>query len=238
VTAFAGSLLFLLLMYYIWSAVDAASSLETSVTAIVAYLGMGQVMKTVAIADMENFFGEKIRRGDIVNELKRPVSFRNQAMAYEVGRRGFGAAARSLPLLVVLVVFLGVDIPGLWRSMAFLLSAALAVVVGLSVSYIFTLLIFWTKVEWSLSMTRYLLTQFFGGMMFPLYLLPEAWKPLFFALPFHTMIDAPVSIFLGRTPFEAMPQVFLTQLGWIAGLAAVGFGVWKLAKRKLTIQGG
>lgn len=238
ITSLAGSLLFLLLMYYIWNAIASTSPIGSSVIEIVTYLGVAQFVRVLTIADIERELGPKIRRGDIVNELKKPISLASQMFFYELGRRVFYFFARSIPILLVLVLVLGADLPGGLRLTAFTVSLLLALGVGTAMSYLFAMFIFWTKVEWSLSMTRYLLIQFFGGVMFPLYLLPEAWKPLFLYLPFRSMIDAPVSIFVGRTALEDLSTVYITQIGWIVALSILAAVVWKLAKKKLTVQGG
>jgi len=236
--SFLTSVLFLLLMFYIWTAIGRSSDLSRPISDIIAYLAMAQVVSAVATVNAEEFIGERVRKGTIVNELKRPIGLQTQVLFDQLGVAGFRAVTRSLPIFLLLFLFIDIQVPSLVRSGAFLVSVVLSIGVVFALSYLTAMLVFWTKVSWSLRMTRYLLQNIFSGSMFPLYLLEGNLRDLFYALPFHTMIDSPVSIFLGETALSAVPRTYAIQAVWILVLFVLGEGMWWKAKSFLTVQGG
>ncbi|MDY6776975.1 MAG: ABC-2 family transporter protein [Candidatus Nanohaloarchaea archaeon] len=232
------SLFFLLLMYYIWSAIAEASTLSRSVTDIIIYLGIARVVARSTHADVEGFIGERVRRGTIVNELKRPVSLRSQIFFDRLGTTAFHALTRAVPVLAVLMLILPVSFPGPARFAVFAASLGLSFLLTFALSYVVGMAVFWTKVGWSLRMTRSLLTRIMSGQMFPLFLLPAFLEPVFYSLPFHAMVNTPTVIFTGGVPLSQTPMMLGVQAAWFLVLGAVGEAAWRRARAKLTVQGG
>jgi ABC-2 type transport system permease protein len=236
--ALGTSLLYLLLFYYIWSAIDASGTIEGGLAQVLTYLVIGQVVSNAAFIEVESFFGEKIRKGTIVNELKRPVSLRLQVYSQEAGGAFFDLIARGLPVLVAGLLFFNVTMPTLSQLGIFLISLFLSFNLVFLFSYMTSMLIFWTKIGWSVRMMRTTVQGLFSGVLFPLYLLPPDLKIVFDLLPFQSMADGPISIFLmQRTGVDAF-MVLGKQLIWIVILAFLGELAWRKARKKLTVQGG
>lgn len=229
---------FLLLYYYIWSAIAASGNLSTTLDQIMAYIVVGQVISNTVFVDAESFIGDRIRKGTIVNELKRPVSLRLQTYFYLVGKSVFYLFVRGLPVWVIGALFLGVGLPSGPNLAGFLVSLFLSMNLVFSLSYATAMLVFWTKVAWSLRMMRTLIQNLFSGVVFPLYLLPTELSPLFDFLPFSSMADGPISIFQGTVTGWSMLNVFAEQIGWTLVILLLGELIWRKAKRKLTVQGG
>jgi ABC-2 type transport system permease protein len=100
------------------------------------------------------------------------------------------------------------------------------------------MLVFWTKVEWSIRGVRNTVQRLFSGVIFPLYLLPAGLSNIFDVLPFKYMVDGPIQIFLMQiTGFEAFKMLGL-QFAWVLVLFGLARYIWKKARTKMTVQGG
>lgn len=226
----------LILFYYVWKAIAASGELARPFSAIIAYVALAQVINNSTSADIESWIGERVRKGTIVNELKKPVSLRAQAYMYELGRSSFKLITRGLPALVVGILFLNIGIPSLTGSAMFGISLFFTLNLALSISYATSMLIFWTKIDWSLRMIRLMIGGLFSGAMIPLYLVPENIRSNFYLTPFPSMVDLPISIYQGTT--ESVLNVFAVQVAWILIMMVLGEVLWRKAKKKLTVQGG
>ncbi|MEF8880624.1 MAG: ABC-2 family transporter protein [Candidatus Nanohaloarchaea archaeon] len=235
--SFANSIIFLALMYALWSAIAASGSLEGGLGRVLSYIVLGQVISSSIFMNVEKMLSGKIREGTIVNELKRPISLRVQVYFQMLGIMLFNFIFVGLPMLILGFLYLGLDFPGPLRLATFFLSMFLGYNIIYSLSYITSMFIFWTKVGWSIRMMRTTVQRLFSGVYFPLYLLPASLEPVFNLFPFQSMVDAPISIFMA-TSNSPVILIIAKQAIWIVVLLFIGEIAWLKAKKKITIQGG
>jgi ABC-2 type transport system permease protein len=238
VMSLVSSGLYLLMAYYIWSAIASSGTLSSSLTQIMTYLLVAQIVSNSIFVSAENFIGDRIREGTIVNELKRPINLRPQAYFYLLGQSIFNFLANGIPVAIIGFLVLGLSFPSGLNSLGFLVSIFLGFNLVFALSYLTSMFVFWTKVAWSLRSVRTTVQELLSGVLFPLYLLPENLKPFFHATPFPSMIDAPISIFRMEVTGKAMLPIFGRQIVWIMILLVLGHLIWLKAKNKLTVQGG
>lgn len=229
------SVLYLIMVYAIWTSIARSGQLAGGLSTVLTYILIGQVVSNSVFVSVEDFLSEKVREGTIVNELKRPVSFRRQAYFYMMGRMLFNTVFRGAPLFLLGVVFLDLGFPGVLQSLAFIASLFLGFNLVFSFSYITSMLIFWTKIGWGIRAMRGNIQSVFSGVMFPLYLLPDSLKTVFDLLPFQAMADGPITIFTRGT---GITSTLGTQFVWIVVMLVFGEFAWRKAKTKLTVQGG
>ncbi len=232
------SILFLALYYFVWLAIDQSGDIEGGFQQAITYIVAGQIVANTAFVDTEKHIGERVRHGTIVNELKRPIDFMKQIYFYDAGGALFGFITKSLPVAVIGIVFIGISTPSLFNGLFFLLSLFLAFNVVFLFAYITSMLIFWTKIDWSIRMMRSTAQNLFSGALFPLYLLPGTLHTVFNILPFQVMVDAPVQIFTMAATGTEIYSILGKQVLWIIILYFVAFYAWKKAKTKITVQGG
>lgn len=230
------TLISLVLFYYVWKAIAASGDLAVPFTTIIAYVALARVIDNATSADIESWVGDRIRRGTIVNELKKPVSLRGQIYFYEVGRSTFKLVVRGIPSLIAGILFLNVGVPSFQNALLFCISIFLTLNLAIALSYTTAMLVFWTKIGWSLRMMRTMLAGLLSGAMIPLYLVPENIRSLFYLTPFPSMVDGPISIYQGTA--ENITNVLGVQAAWIVLLFLLAELLWRKAKKRLTVQGG
>ncbi|WEL23192.1 ABC transporter permease [Candidatus Nanohalovita haloferacivicina] len=230
------TLISLVLFYFVWKAIAASGELAVPFSTIIAYVALARVIDNATSANLESWIGDRIRRGTIVNELKKPVSLRGQLYFYEIGRSMFKLVVRGIPSLIAGIIFLNVGVPGPRNAFLFCVSIFLTLNLAIALSYVTSMLVFWTKIGWSLRMMRTMLAGLLSGAMIPLYLVPEGLRQFFYYTPFPSMVDGPISIYQGTA--DSVVNVLGIQLAWIIGLFLLAEVLWRKAKKILTVQGG
>ncbi|MDY6770603.1 MAG: ABC-2 family transporter protein [Candidatus Nanohaloarchaea archaeon] len=232
------SLLYLVMVYAIWNSIAAAGQLAGGISTVLTYIVVGQIVSNSVFVSVEEMIGERVREGTIVNELKRPITLRAHAYFYQLGQALFRFLSRGLPVGVIAWLAIGLPMPSPVNVALFGISLFLGFNLVFALSFMTSMAVFWTEVHWSIRMMRNIVQNLFSGVLFPLYLLPEHLKTVFYALPFHAMVDGPISIFtMEATGFEAL-RVLGVQLVWMAVLLLLGEAVWRYARKHLTVQGG
>jgi ABC-2 type transport system permease protein len=82
------------------------------------------------------------------------------------------------------------------------------------------------------------LSLFFSGSLVPLAMMPVWLRTLVLSLPFAQSLALPMSLLSGITPLAEAPRIWLLQLVWLVGLGALSRLVFRVAVRKITVQGG
>lgn len=238
VMSLVASILYLIMVYAIWDAISASGQLAASLSGILTYVLLGQVVSNSVFIDVESYISDRVREGTIVNELKRPVSLRFQVYSYLVGRTLFNVVSKGMPVLLIGMLFLGVRLPSAMNAAGFVVAILLSFNLVFAFSFLTSMLVFWTEIGWGIRAMRSNIQDVFSGVLFPLYLLPTGLASVFDLLPFKWMADAPIRIFTMEVTGAEMLNVFGLQLFWIVVMAVAGELAWRKAKTKLTVQGG
>jgi ABC-2 type transport system permease protein len=201
------------------------------------FVTQGMLMVVGIFGNLE--MAERIRTGDVAVDLCRPYDFQGWWIAVHYGKAPFYLVFRGLPpyLLGALVFHLRLprDLP---TVVAFLVSAALAVGVAAAYGFIVQSLAFWLLDVRGPSQIAWIAAQFFAGTYLPLVLFPGWLEAAARALPFASMIQLPVEVFLGKHTGADLLAVYVLQAVWLAVLVAIGRLLLARATRKLVIQGG
>jgi len=181
---------------------------------------------------------ERIRTGDVVVDLQRPVDPVWHLLAVDLGRAVFHLLTRfTLPLLDGALVF---DLYWPRHVVTYPLFAAslvLAIVVSFACRHLVQCAAYWTldirgpQVFWAL------VSGLLSGLYFPLWLLPEPWGALLvYGTPVASIIQAPMDILVERTDHPY--PLLAAQAGWAVVMLGAARGVQRVAERKLVVQGG
>ena len=201
------------------------------------FVTQGMLMVVGIFGNFE--MAERIRTGDVAVDLCRPYDFQAWWLAVHYGKAPFYLLFRGLPpyLLGALVFHLRVP-PDVPTAVAFLVSVSFAVGVAGAYGFIIQSLAFWLLDVRGPSQIGWIAAQFLAGTYVPLVLFPGWLESIARALPFASMIQLPVEVFLGKHSGAGLLGVYAVQLVWLAALVAVGRVVLARATRKLVIQGG
>lgn len=180
--------------------------------------------------------GERIRSGDVITDLYRPVDFQAWWLASEAGRCSFALLAKGLPQVVVGLVAFDLATPSSIGSvLLFVVSVALSFLVAYAWKLIVALSGFWLlDVRGVTSLAGAVMTVMSGALL-PLALFPDALAGVLRWLPPAAMITTPFELFTGGV--AAAPRL-ATQLAWAIVLLLLGRAVLHRAVAKVVVQGG
>jgi ABC-2 type transport system permease protein len=182
---------------------------------------------------------ERIKTGDVVTDLYRPVDFQGYWLAQDLGRATHGLLARGLASFCAGFLAFRLVVPDTIPEIgASALTLLLAVLVSFTWRYLLTLAGFWLIDDRGLVTLAGVLAMFLSGFLVPVSFFPDWLQAVAAASPFPAMVQLPVDVFLGHEDGGDVLGVVAVQLAWIAVLGAAGRAVGALALRKVVVQGG
>lgn len=182
---------------------------------------------------------ERIRSGDIVTDLQRPIDFQGYWLAQDLGRALYHTIFRGVPPFILGALAFHLRLPrdpGVYLLFAF--SLALAVCVSFAMRFIVNVLAFWLLDYRGVGGLAAVFWTFLSGFALPLAIFPATWRAVAEALPFAAMVQTPVDVFLQKYQGLALLAAMARQAMWALLLLALGRWLLALATRRLVVQGG
>lgn len=184
--------------------------------------------------------GDRIRSGEVVADLLRPVHPVTSYLAIDLGRAGYGALTRFvIPVLTGALCF-DLYAPGrLVTYPLFVVSIALSVLVSFGCRYLVNAAGFWLLDVRGVTMLWLIASVALTGLSFPLHFLPSwllfaCWT----ATPFPSIMQAPLDVLVERGSTTAALGLIVGQAVWAGVLLGLCRHVQRRAERRLVIQGG
>ena len=228
------------ILYFFWRAVYgntvtiAGLSLSTTLT----YILLAQVFRPLTDVDLIFDFGYNLREGGIIHQLLRPINFQAMYYAQNLGALGMQMVLQ-IPMALVATILFGLKWPAdpaVWG--AFLLSALLGYTAFFFFVYCVACLTFYTTEVWGLGVLFFGMSIFLSGSLVPLAMMPDWLRLVVLAIPFSQALAVPINILTGITPLAEAPHIWLSQAIWVAGLWLASNLFFRVAIRKVTVQGG
>lgn len=202
------------------------------------WVGQGLIGTVLLWAPPE--IAERIRTGEIVSDLLRPVALIWRELASDIGRASYGAMTRLFVPIAVGAACFDLYVP---RRLAtyplFAVSLLLAVVVCFGCRYLVNLTAFWLldtrgpQVGWGLC------TTVLTGLTVPLTFFPDwASIALRYGTPPPSIMQLPLDLLVERGSVADQLRCLATQAGWAVALLVACVLVQRRAERRLVVQGG
>lgn len=228
---------------YILLAVAAAGGVAASGwddATLVTFAFVTQALLAGIAAFGESELAERVRTGDVVVDMYRPIDLQAWWLASWLGRSSYTFLARGIPPVLLGAIAFDLVVPtspGAW--LAFLASLTLASLVAFALRFCVNLTAFWLLDNRGVDQLVTMVLSFFGGLLLPVVLFPSWLEAIARALPFAAMVQLPAEMFLGRhVGVGEVASVLAVQLGWFVALGLLGRIMLVAATRKVVIQGG
>jgi viologen exporter family transport system permease protein len=184
--------------------------------------------------------GDRIRTGDVVGDLLRPLAPVLSYLAVDLGRAAYACLTRLVVPIVVGAVFFDLYAPR--RLITYplcVLSTMLAVVVCFACRYVVNAAAFWMLDVRGANLAWTFISSVLTGLAFPLHFLPS-WVVvgLRVGTPFPSILQTPLDVLVERGSPVETAGVIAAQVAWAALLLAGCVVVQRRAERRLVIQGG
>lgn len=183
---------------------------------------------------------DRIRTGDVVVDLIRPVHPVTAYLVADLGRAGHGLLTRFIVPVAVGAVAFDLYVPQHPASYAlFPVAVGLSVVVSFGCRFLVNTTGYWLLDIRGILLAWVVVSGMLSGLTFPVRFLP-GWLAnlLWYATPFPSILQTPLDIAVERVPPHAQLGLVAIQAVWALGLLAACTLVQHRAERRLVIQGG
>jgi ABC-2 type transport system permease protein len=204
----------------------------------VTYVWLAQALiMTVYVFGWEEL-ALRIRDGSIATDLSRPLNPQRYWLAFDLGRAPFHFIFRGIPPFLIGAFAFNLHYPSPALAAAFALSVLLAVVVSLGFRFLYNVAAFWIVDHRGVLRLSVTACLFFSGMTLPLAFFPSWLESFARVLPFASIIQVPIDIYLGKHSGANLAAVLAVQAAWAVALLTIGRIALARGTRKLVVQGG
>ncbi|MFE6690207.1 ABC transporter permease [Streptomyces sp. NPDC057743] len=203
------------------------------------YVWLVQGLMTVVRIYGDAELATRVRSGQIVADLVRPVHLQSAYLAADLGRAWYHLLYRGVPPMLVGWVFYGLTgPPGVLGWLAFLASIWLAVVVSTLFRFLYSLSSFWLLDYRGVALIAVILVNLLSGFVLPTGFFPHWLQAVAAATPFPSIVQVPVDVFTGHMTGLQTVAALARQALWALLLLAAGRWLLAVARRHVVIQGG
>lgn len=228
------------ILVYFWRAIynDTSSISGLGLNQTITYILLAFIFMPLTSIDVVWEVGSSLREGTIIHHLLRPINFQGMNYAQMLGILATRLLLQ-LPMAVAAVLLFGLRFPtDLMTWLAFIVSALLGFTVMFFFNWFLACFTFYTTEIWGLGVLIEGMSFFLSGSLVPLIMMPEWIRTIVLSIPFAQALAVPVGLLAGITPLSDAPRVWLIQILWILGMWLASSLFFKVAVRKITVQGG
>ncbi|PLC13854.1 ABC transporter permease [Bacillus paralicheniformis] len=183
----------------------------------------------------------QIRDGEIKKFLIQPVDMVGFLLLTRVAHKAAYYAVALLPFALVFYLCRGYFIDG-WPDAttmaAFVLSLAMAFLLGFFLEVSIGLIGFWFLEVTSLLFLYMLLSFFLSGHMFPLDMLPQPWNFLVESMPLKYLAYFPSAVFLGKITGPELVRGLVIEAAWLVFFVVLSRVMFHYGVRRYSGFGG
>jgi ABC-2 type transport system permease protein len=207
------------LLRSLWTALYAQNAAPANIPlhAMITYATVALLMSLVLEVDGTRAIREKVREGSIVTDLMKPI-----VLPFYFFSDGFGQT--------------------IFHAMLIVPSLALSFVLGYLVNFLLNFLMntvaFWTLETFAVQLMIRWASDLLGGQLIPLDFFPGFLGQIVEGLPFAAIYSTPLRIYIGELPPSAWLSAMGVQVLWLALFGGFATLVWRLAQRRVIVQGG
>jgi ABC-2 type transport system permease protein len=207
--------------------------------AIITYLLLAQVLTRLHANQVDDEIGTDIMTGAIAVSLVRPVSYPIMRFFLAVPVVAADALLIGVPVIVVFAALFPLQWPTAAGLLYFAVATACSTVLAFAVNLITGMYAVVTTNTWGLAILKASVVGLFSGSLIPVDLLPRPLAVVAAVLPFRSMVDTPVRLFLGRYRDSTEALHILTQQAtWTVGLVVLSALLWRALVRRTRVLGG
>ncbi|MDP9791833.1 ABC-2 type transport system permease protein [Catenuloplanes nepalensis] len=207
---------------------------------LASYVWAAQGLLAVVLLWSPPELADRIRTGEVVSDLLRPVDPVHSMLAADLGRAWHALLTRCFPPVLAGLLFFDLYIPVRWHTPPlFAISVVLAVVITFCCRFLVNSTAYWLlDVRGPVSLWA-LGSGVVAGLYFPLRFLPEpALVTLWLLTPLPSLFQAPLDVLVEVDSTPVQLGIVALQAVWAVIMLLLCHAVQRRAERRLVIQGG
>jgi ABC-2 type transport system permease protein len=227
------------LLRSLWTALYAQNVAPAGIPlrAMITYATVALLMSLVLEIDGTRAIREKVREGTIATDLMKPISLPLYFFSDGFGQTAFGAIL-IVPSLLFALLLVHIDVPSPATLALFALSFALGYGVNFFLNFLMNSVAFWTLETFAIQLMVRWVSDLLSGQILPLSFFPGLLGRVIGNLPFAAIYSTPLRIYIGQIAPGDVAPALLAQALWLAAFGGFSTLVWRLAERRVVVQGG
>ncbi|MBW5445045.1 hypothetical protein GE107_03070 [Cohnella sp. CFH 77786] len=206
---------------------------------IVTYTIVSVLLASIFVCGVQDTIYYKIREGQIVTDLYRPIPLLAGYLADDLGSMASALVNKAIPLIVFASLFFGFPLPhSVSGLLLFIPSCMFSYAILWLLSALVGLVAFWVMELGNMGSVKDAIVRVLSGSLVPLWFFPEGVQTVSKYLPFQYTYQTPIGIYIGAAGTSEALQAMAVQGLWIGILFAAVVLFWKKTKTKTLIQGG
>ncbi|HEX3032480.1 MAG TPA: ABC-2 family transporter protein [Bacillota bacterium] len=206
---------------------------------MLTYLIVAWIARSLYYNNLDRQISVEIKEGKVATDLIRPYDYQHARMARAMGEAVFRLFFFALPSTLVMYLLYPFYIPtsaATWGLFGLALLGA--VLLNCQLNFMTGIVAFFTVNTIGVQRAKRVVIDLFSGLLLPISFYPDWARVVMKWLPFQTISYMPNLIYLGKLTGMQALQSLLLQVFWLVVLYALGRMIWRLALRKVAIQGG
>ena len=196
------------------------------------------MMVLAVFPDWKNNLSERIRTGEVVTDLARPVDLLARDLAERFGNALYFVGARAIPLYVAAIWLYDLAPPMQIDLLWFPLSLVLAIAISGVLWYVAAATAFWSESALGPMSAVVFIHTVLGGVVVPLDFYPVWLQCVCDALPFRAALYTPVALVTGKLSGGALAFGLVHQIVWLGLLIGAARVLEARGVRRMVVHGG
>ncbi len=240
-TIFVAGHYYLYLALYAGRAADGLPATVGGLTVreMVTYVAISWIGRSLYFNNISRDLARMVTEGEIAMQLIKPFHLQSVMMFEAVGEAGFRLIMFTVPIMLVVVPLFGVGAPTGAAALGWtLVSFTLSLIIYSQLGFLVGCLAFAMKNIQGVLRAQMVGMDFLTGVIVPFTFFPGWFQTAVAWLPFQCISYVPVMIYLGKRTGPDLVAGLLLQTAWAVGLTVAARLVWRVAIRRVTVQGG
>ena len=219
----------LIFLYFLWTSVFHGKTVVFNYTIdkLITYIILINIMTAIVLGTRTTDVAEDIMRGNIANDLLKPLSFFKVAISRESADKIINFLFSLVEVLILLVafhpqVFLQTNVVA---YPLFILTTIIGIAISFFISLSLSFIAFWSNEIWAPRFIYMTLVSLIAGTFFPLDVLPKPIYNLLLLTPFPYLVYFPSKIFISGFSLSFVWPIFISLI-WCILLYRIMLIVW------------
>ncbi|MFD3448082.1 ABC transporter permease [Microbacteriaceae bacterium 4G12] len=227
--------------YFLWTAIyggkDAIQGL--SVSQMTTYVAIAWMARAFYFNNIDREIAAEIREGRVAVELIRPYNYLGMKVMQGLGEGIFRFVFFSIPGMILVTLLFSLKITAhSYTWMYFLLSLVFSFIINTQINLLTGMMTFFLFNNDGLMYAKRVVIDLFSGLLLPISFYPLWAQTVMKFFPFQAISYIPSMIFSEGIQGEAVRNALLFQAVWSIVLVLPIAIMWKMAKKRLIVQGG
>lgn len=206
---------------------------------MLTYVLVVQFVSVFVELPVSAYIAQRSKDGNLSIDLIRPINLKLCVIFDSLGNLLYELIWYTIPMMIVGSILWSISISiDFIKTIFFILSIIIAMILYSTMEYIMGLTSFWTKTDFHIKWIIGAFMTLFSGEFIPLWFYPPLLREISNFLPFKYFVFEPINILLGKANMQETLKIIFIQLLWLALLLFIEQIVWHFAEKVITVQGG